>query len=195
MLTKEKSADGKPRFSTFMDIAEQFLPTDVDTSLTQEIFNRVELSLVPTWVEKQVDRVLLSQLMNMSVYRELFSFVERGGLYAGDAFLTWIREKLDAGTRMLGTATFADFNQKTGSDLSLVVSDTTGHQMLVLNHRTSPNCPVAWDVRMSMKYSLHLAGSRLEPCLGHLPGQDARRSYHCRRRRAVEFSSAVTHIA
>jgi NTE family protein len=148
--TKEKAADGKPRFSTFMDIAEQFLPADIDNSLTQEIFNRVELSLVPTWVEKQVDKALLSQLMNMSVYRELFSFVERGGLYAGDAILTWIREKLDAGTHKLGTATFADFNQKTGSDLSLVASDTTGHQMLVLNHRTAPNCPVAWGVRMSM---------------------------------------------
>ena len=149
-VTKEKTADGKPRFSTFMDIAEEFSAADIDNSLTREIFNRVDLPLVPTWVEQHVDKAVLSQLMSMSVYRELFSFVERGGLYAGDAFLSWIREKLDAGASKLSTATFAEFNQKTGSDLSLVASDTTGHQMLVLNHRTAPKCPVAWGVRMSM---------------------------------------------
>jgi len=149
-VTKEKTADGKPRFSTFMDIAEEFSAADIDNSLTREIFNRVDLPLVPTWVEQHVDKAVLSQLMSMSVYRELFSFVERGGLYAGDTFLRWIREKLDAGASKLSTATFAEFNQKTGSDLSLVASDTTGHQMLVLNHRTAPKCPVAWGVRMSM---------------------------------------------
>jgi len=149
-VTKEKTADGKPRFSTFMDIAREFSPADIEKSLTQEIFNRVELPLVPAWIEHQIDQALVSQLMNMPVYRELFSFVERGGLYAGDAFLAWICEKLDASPHKLATATFAEFNQKTGSDLSLVASDTAGNQMLVLNHRTAPQCPVAWGVRMSM---------------------------------------------
>lgn len=149
-VTRERTAEGKPRFSTFMDIAVAFQQEDIEKSLTQEIFNRVELSLVPGWIEKQVDRALLSELMKMSVYRELFSFVECGGLYAGAAFLAWLREKLDAGNRHLADATFKEFNQKTGADLSVVASDTTGHQMLVLNHRTTPNCPVAWGVRMSM---------------------------------------------
>jgi predicted acylesterase/phospholipase RssA len=31
-----------------------------------------------------------------------------------------------------------------------VASDTIGKQMLVLNHRTTPDCPVNWAVRMSM---------------------------------------------
>ena len=149
-VTKEKTADGKPRFSTFMDIAKEFVPADIETSLTREIFNRVDLRLAPAWLEDQIDRALLAQSMKMPVYRELFSFVERGGLYAGDAFLAWIREKLDASPHKLASATFAEFNQKTGSDLSLVATDTVGPEMLVLNHRTAPQCPVAWGVRMSM---------------------------------------------
>ena len=170
-VTKEKTADGKPRFSTFMDIAKEFAPADVDNSLTREIFNRVDLPLVPTWLEQQIDRALLSHLMNMSVYRELFSFVERGGLYAGDAFLAWIREKLDAGAYKLSTATFADFNRETGSDLSLVASDTTGHQMLVLNHRTAPKCPVAWGVRMSMSIPFVWQEVRWNPAWGAYQGK------------------------
>ena len=149
-VTKEKTADGKPRFSTFMDIAKEFMPADIEASLTREIFNRVDLRLAPAWLEDRIDRALLAQLMKMLVYRELFSFVERGGLYAGDAFLAWIREKLDANPYELASATFAEFNQKTGSDLSLVATDTVGPEMLVLNHRTAPQCPVAWGVRMSM---------------------------------------------
>jgi predicted acylesterase/phospholipase RssA len=170
-VTKEKTADGKPRFSTFMDIAEEFSAADIDNSLAREIFNRVDLPLVPTWVEQQVDRALLSQFMSMSVYRELFSFVERGGLYAGDAFLSWIREKLDMGAYKLSTATFADFRQKTDSDLSLVASDTTGHQMLVLNHRTAPKCPVAWGVRMSMSIPFIWQEVRWNPSWGTYQGK------------------------
>ena len=170
-VTKEKTADGKPLFSTFMDIAEEFSPADIDNSLTQEIFNRVVLPLVPTWLEQQIDRALLSQLITMPVYRELFSFVERGGLYAGDAFLAWFRKKLDASTHKLGTATFADFHQQTGSDLSLVASDTTGHEMLVLNHRTAPKCPVAWGVRMSMSIPFLWQEVRWDPAWGTYQGK------------------------
>ena len=50
-VTKEKTVDGKPRFSTFMGIAEEFLPVDIEKSLTQEIFTRVDLPLVPAWIE------------------------------------------------------------------------------------------------------------------------------------------------
>ena len=42
----------------------------------------------------------------------------------------------------------------TGKELSMVASDTTGQQVLVLNHRTAPDCPVVWAVRMSMSIPL-----------------------------------------
>jgi predicted acylesterase/phospholipase RssA len=89
----------------------------------------------------------------------VFSFIERGGWYSADPFLSWMRTKLDQDTpdgraRHLSGLTFAEFNQVTGHELSLVAADTTDHLMLVLNHRTAPRLPVVWGVRMSMSLPL-----------------------------------------
>jgi predicted acylesterase/phospholipase RssA len=46
--------------------------------------------------------------------------------------------------------TLDEFFQATGRDLTLCVTDTTSHMLLALNHRTAPQCPVTWAVRMSM---------------------------------------------
>jgi NTE family protein len=48
------------------------------------------------------------------------------------------------------TDTLSSTFQKTGVDLSVVASDTREVEMLVLNHRTAPDCPLVWAVRMSM---------------------------------------------
>ncbi len=50
--------------------------------------------------------------------------------------------------------TLAEFFATTKVDLSLVASDTHGSQILVLNHRTAPQCPLVWAVRMSMSIPL-----------------------------------------
>ena len=47
-------------------------------------------------------------------------------------------------------ATLAEMFDLKGVDLSLVATDTTDVEMLVLNHRTAPGVPVEWAVRMSM---------------------------------------------
>jgi predicted acylesterase/phospholipase RssA len=73
-----------------------------------------------------------------------------GGWYSGDGFMSWLREKLDAGGRNLSGTTMEEFNERTGRDLSVVASDVTGAEMLVLNHRTAPTLPTVWAVRMSM---------------------------------------------
>jgi len=39
-------------------------------------------------------------------------------------------------------------------DLAVVASNTTDGRLLVLNHHTSPDCPVVWAVRMSMSIPL-----------------------------------------
>ena len=148
----EEEQDGKPVFGTFLDPPEEgdFTPEDIKQSLTMNLFRATDLPGVPDWLEKRIDRELIGQLMNIPIYRTLFSFVERGGLYAGNAFLEWFRRKLDEQEDGLAGMTLAEFAYATESDLSLVASDTTGRDMLVLNHRTAPNCPVAWAVRMSM---------------------------------------------
>jgi NTE family protein len=148
-VVNEKLPNGKPRFSTFMDTPTGFAQAAIESSLSYALLEKVDLPGPQGW-EKKLDDLIIAQLMRLEPYREIFSFLERGGLYAGDVFLAWIREKLDAGNRKLGNATLAEFHVQTNSDLSLVASDTTGQQMLVLNHRTAPQCPVACAVRMSM---------------------------------------------
>ena len=193
-VTEEKTADGKPRFSTFMDIAEEFLPADIEKSFTQEIFNRVNLPLVPAWGEHQIDESLVSQLMHMPVYRELFSFVERGGLYAGDAFLAWIREKLDASPHKLATATFTEFNQKTGSD-PLAGGYRYGRPADARSQSSHrPAMPGSLGCPHVDEHSLRLAGGMLEPNLGHLSRENARRTCHCRRRSPLQFSAPATEL-
>ncbi|ATX82531.1 putative acylesterase/phospholipase RssA, contains patatin domain [Mariprofundus ferrinatatus] len=148
----EKQADGSPRFASFMDIPESFEEKDVRESLTWSILDKASPSsegLLARMVGRTNEKIV-AQLMKVDAYRETFSFLERGGLYEGRKFLEWMAEKLDSKIAGLGNATFAQFHEKTGSDLSLVVTDTAAKEMRVLNHRTAPDCPVAWGARMSM---------------------------------------------
>ena len=82
-------------------------------------------------------------------FRQLFGFVECGGLFSGHMFIEWLNEKLESHKIPRG-CTLGQMNAAKGCDLSLVVSDTTNQEMLVLNHRTAPDVPVAMAVRMSM---------------------------------------------
>jgi NTE family protein len=95
------------------------------------------------------DREILKLLLDSSIYCQLFSFIECGGAFAGDAFLNWLKEKLKA-KGIADTDTLASAFDKTGVDLSTVTSDTTDMEMVVLNHRTAPSMPIVWAVRMSM---------------------------------------------
>jgi predicted acylesterase/phospholipase RssA len=95
------------------------------------------------------DRTLLNLLLDTPLYPTLFSIVECGGVFAGNAFLQWLIEKL-AVKGVAADDTLATFQAKKKVDLSVVASDTTDMEMLVLNPRTAPNVPVAWAVRMSM---------------------------------------------
>ena len=148
-LVLERTDDDKPRFTTFMDIpaAESFPPDVREQSATMEVLRGVKI--LPDFLDRKLDDKLLDALLHHRRYARVFSFVERGGLYAGRAFLEWMREKL-AERGIQPDDTLADFHRKTGGDLSLVVSDTSDMEMLVLNHRTAPGVPVAWAVRMSM---------------------------------------------
>lgn len=152
MLTQvnEKLPDGAPRFSTFMDVADAIADKDWENSVLFKLFQQIDWPFIPDAAERRMDDRVFNQFMKLKVYRLIFTFLELGGLYAGDAFLEWLREKLDLNGRNLGQATLAEFYEHTGKDLSVVASNTTDGGLLVLNHRTAPNCPAAWAVRMSM---------------------------------------------
>ena len=65
------------------------------------------------------------------------------------AFVEWLTEKL-AAKGVAATDTLATVFAQKQVDLSVVTSDTSDIEMLVLNHRTAPDVPIAWAVRMSM---------------------------------------------
>jgi NTE family protein len=91
--------------------------------------------------------------------RHVFAFVERGGWYAADRFITWLQAKLDSGPwqggqRRFSHMTLSEFFAATQVHLSLVAADTSESRLLVLNHSTAPDCPLVWAVRMSMSIPL-----------------------------------------
>lgn len=136
--------NGKPRFASFMDPprADQFTVQDLQNSATFHALKSIDIPMV-------AGDALLHMLLKTPVYPELFCLVECGGVYAGQAFVGWLTEKL-ALKGIAPTDTLADFFRKKQVDLSVVASDTTDMEMLVMNHRTSPGVPAIWAVRMSM---------------------------------------------
>lgn len=147
-----ETQDGKPRFASFMDVpqATDFSQQVRDNSELSDILRKVDLIGIPNWIEQKLDKELVNQLLDhSSAFRHLFSFVECGGFYSGDTFVGWLREKL-AVKNVASTTTLSQLNQQLGQDLSLVATDTTNQEMLVLNHRTAPQLPVVMAVRMSM---------------------------------------------
>lgn len=147
----QRTADGKPVFSTFMDqpAAADFSPADIDASLTMKALNAIDLPMVPDVVENRIDRFLIDQLLKNPIYARLFAFTERGGFYSGHAFLSWMQDRL-AEKGFDREITLEGLYNATQSDLSLVATNVGLREMLVLNHRTAPNLPVARAVRMSM---------------------------------------------
>jgi len=136
--------NGKPRFSSFMDhpAPSDFTQPQRDASDTMHVLENMHVPMF-------AGHTALNLLMDTPLYPTLFSIVECGGVYAGVAFLNWLIEKL-AAKGIVATDTLATVFAKTQVDLSVVASDTTDMEMLVLNHRTAPDVPIAWAVRMSM---------------------------------------------
>jgi NTE family protein len=137
---------GQPRFATFLDQphAQDFSADDLEKSLTLELFKQLHLPGLPL-----LGRALLKALLVIPPYCQLFSLVECGGFFAGVKIYEWLRERL-AAKGLSPDITFSEFAARTGADLSIVVSDTSEMELLILNHRTAPDCPVAWGARMSL---------------------------------------------
>ena len=147
----EKTEDGKPRFTSFMDTPTVYDDVIVKDQLGYWLRTELNNPMVPDIIEPFVDN-LIEKMVKVELVRHLTSLFLWGGWYAGDEFIRWLQEKLDAGGRGLADSNLLEFNKKTGRDLSVVASDLTGNEMLVLNHRTAPMLPTVWAVRMSMSF-------------------------------------------
>jgi NTE family protein len=146
--TQIDPATGKPVLATFMDppVLGDFSSAVIDNCETLALIKQAGLAMLGLGA---IEERIIKALLHLELYRELFSFNECGGFYAGDAALEWIRQKL-AQKGMATNITWADFAKTTGKDVSVVTTDVTDKEMIVLNTRTAPNCPVAESVRMSM---------------------------------------------
>lgn len=151
----ETTADGRARFETFLDRpdAAAFAPEERRTSDLAQMLRECDIPGVPSFLEDALDAKLIDALLDVKHFAQVFSLVERGGWYAGQEFRMWLREKLAAKGSPQGE-TLAQFHARTGSHVSVVISDTSAQLMRVLNHRTAPDVPVEWAVRMSMSIPL-----------------------------------------
>lgn len=155
----EKDAAGKPVFASFLGEPAPFEPAAVRSSEIRKLLGELDIPFLPQATEGRIDDWVADKLAEDNRGRHLFAFVERGGIYSADAFLAWLRQKLSTGTfggqpRAFAGMTLAEFRDATERDVTFVAADTTWQRMLLLNHRTAPQLPVAYAVRMSMSVPL-----------------------------------------
>jgi predicted acylesterase/phospholipase RssA len=122
---------------------------------------------IPGFAQQSV----LKGLLDIDLYCELFSFLECGGFYSGNAFLNWFRARLQA-KGINPDITWSDFAKQTQSDVSVVTSDVDEDEMVVLNSRTAPGVPVALSVRMSMSIPFVWREMIWDPAWGTYRGRD-----------------------
>ncbi|MCK4898037.1 MAG: patatin-like phospholipase family protein, partial [Anaerolineales bacterium] len=171
--TQEMSAalsekqDGEPVFLGFLEAPPTPSRDEIQHSAMRKLLQDINLRFVPDAIETKLDDAIASALATSSQTNRIYSFIEHGGLFAAQNFLDWMKTKLNSGAyplergahpkgeaRRFGDMNLAEFHQATGIELSLVAADTSGSQMLILNHHTAPDCPVVWAVRMSMSVPL-----------------------------------------
>lgn len=151
----DEKVHGVPVFQTFLASPPPFTGEEIENSALRAFFRDLDWTFVPDSIEDALDDALASMLLRFPVHRNLMSYLERGGWFSGDAFNAWLTGKLDSGeyqgaARSFGAMSLRQFHDATGAELSMVVTDTTAARMRVLNHRTAPDCPLVWAVRMSM---------------------------------------------
>jgi predicted acylesterase/phospholipase RssA len=155
----EKGSDGRSVFAGFMGPPEPFGDEELRTSATRRLLDGVDFTFVPDAIQRKLHESLLKSLSENETFRHVLAFIERGGWFAADRFVSWFSSKLDSGQwknrrRSFSAMTLAQFFEATRVEVSMVASDTTEGKILVLNHRTAPDCPVVWATRMSMSIPL-----------------------------------------
>lgn len=146
----ERLPSGASVMTTFLRPPTHFTREEILDSTLGHILAAVLNPFLPDVIERPIEIGTLRAMLKIEPFAHLFSFVERGGLYSADGFMTWLAERLDAGGRGMSGLTLAELHAKTGKELALITSDTTAKRMLILNHRTAPKLPICHAVRMSM---------------------------------------------
>jgi predicted acylesterase/phospholipase RssA len=145
----ERLPDGRSRFASFLETPILEGNPQIQDNLRNWLVTELDNPAVPNLIEPVVDR-FIEGLLKRDTTRHLVSLLLWGGWYSAEEFMNWLKYRLDGNGRSLSGTTLTEFNERARHDLSVVASDVTGKEMLVLNHRTAPNLPTVWAVRMSM---------------------------------------------
>lgn len=149
-VSLERLPSGASRMTRFLGVPSGFSDAELEGSLIGQAFAEIDLPLIPRAAEQRVENLAMRSLLHADLFAHAFSFIERGGLCSADGFLEWLKERLEAKGAGTSTMTMAEYFQRTGVDLSLIASDTSARELVILNHRTAPALPVIHAVRMSM---------------------------------------------
>ena len=168
----ERTPDGKIVLAKFMDVPQSFSDEAVRESLLFAFLEHALDIFLPLDTADALDESVMHKILEHEALREAFSFIEFGGVYAGEEFLSWLDEKLDADGRNYSGLTLAEFHEQTGNDLTAIITDVTDHKMLIVNHRTAPDLPVAWLIRMSMSIPFVYNHVAWQPEWGTYLGRD-----------------------
>jgi predicted acylesterase/phospholipase RssA len=177
--------DDQPVFLGFLETPPALTSEQIRHSAIRDLLRSYNSKLIPDMIEEQVDDAFANLLGTSAITARICSFIELGGFFAAQNFLDWLELKLNSGVyplergafgkgkpRLFGKMNLAEFHQATGVDLSLIGSDTSDARILVLNHRTAPDCPVRWAVRMSMSFPLLWHEVVWQPEWGRYLGRD-----------------------
>jgi NTE family protein len=159
MAALNERVDGKPVFTTFMGVPPPFDEEHIQKSAFRELLRAVDLPLIPSFAEEKIDDRIARTMATNPRLRHVYSFIERGGWFSAHAFVDWLKRKLDEGLyrgkpRSFSEMTMSEMFAATETELTLTGSDTTSGRLLIFNHRTAPDLPIIWAVRMSMSVPL-----------------------------------------
>jgi len=144
-----KLPDGHSVFSTFLDTPTIDADDRMSEGMRSWLITELDNPVIPNAIEPFVDRII-DGMLGREFFRHVLSLLLWGGWFSGEAFLDWIKEMLNYDGLDLSSTTLKEFYEATNRDFSVVAANTTAGEMLVLNHRTAPDCPTVWAVRMSM---------------------------------------------
>jgi NTE family protein len=164
-------------FTSFMGPPPPFTDEEVAASATRRLLDGVDFTFIPGILQTKLYDLVVKALAGSGTFRHVIALIERGGWFAADRFVSWLSTKLDSGPwkdgkRAFSRMTLEQFFAATGVELSVVASDTTDESILVLNHRTAPDCPLVWAVRMSMSIPLVWDEVIWQPAWGTYLGRD-----------------------
>ncbi|MCL5283483.1 MAG: patatin-like phospholipase family protein [Armatimonadetes bacterium] len=150
------------QFQQFMDhpSADTITRQEKENCLLMQLLEKVKLPLTPKWVERCISRLVLNGLLLLPDFRFLFNWLEKGGIYEGEVFRLWMNQAIHRRLCALAERndlpppsafpTFSEAKAITQIHLSVVASNLTKDQVLILNENTTPDLAIADAVRMSM---------------------------------------------